>query len=343
MANNPLNVRGIEFLEFAAANPLPLADYFTRMGVNKAAEHRTQKISLFSSHDFRFLLNSSKDSFAENFSREHGPAISAMGWRVDDPEFAFQEAVKRGGRPFRGSNQHLADMEMPAIYGIGDSLIYFLPDGQDIYGKSYSFGPESPKSKNPLLRIDHLTNNVPKGEMDKWCDFYAKIFGFINVRYFDIKGTRTGLISKVMTLEDRSVMIPINEPSDGKSQIQEYLDEYHGSGIQHVALSVADIVESVGGMTDQGISFLDTPASYYDTVKTRVPKLTENVEALRGLKILADGDEEGYLLQIFTKNAIGPIFFEIIHRKNHWGFGNGNFQALFDAIERDQMARGYLK
>lgn len=138
-------------------------------------------------------------------------------------------------------------------------------------------------------------------------------------------------------------MIPINEPSDGKSQIQEYLDEYHGSGIQHVALSVADIVDCVATLTKAGISFLDTPASYYDTVKTRVPMLSENVDDLRRLKVLADGDEEGYLLQIFTKNAIGPIFFEIIHRKNHWGFGNGNFQALFDAIERDQMARGYLE
>jgi 4-hydroxyphenylpyruvate dioxygenase len=341
MANNPLNVRGIEFLEFAAADPTPLASYFTKMGLVKTAEHAGKKISIFSSHEFHFLLNSTPGSFAETFQREHGPAISAMGWRVDDAKFAFNEAVKRGAKPFRGGDQGLTDQEMPAVYGIGDSLIYFL-DANSPYERSYRSTGASKKSKNPLLRIDHLTNNVPKGEMDRWCDFYAQIFGFINVRYFDIKGTRTGLISKVMTLEDRSVMIPINEPSDGKSQIQEYLDEYHGSGIQHVALSVADIVESVDGMTKAGIPFLDTPASYYETVKTRVPMLTENVNDLRGLKILADGDEEGYLLQIFTKNAIGPIFFELIHRKNHWGFGNGNFQALFDAIERDQMARGYL-
>lgn len=344
-SNNPLGVRGIEFLEYGSLAPDALARYFGQLGMEKTATHKTKAVTLYEQHDIRFLLNSERGSFAETFAKEHGPSICAMGLRVDDAEFAWNEAVKRGGRPYKGADQGLDTEPLRAIYGIGDSLIYFIDEfgEKNIYAKTFTRTAEQSDRPNKLLRIDHLTNNVPRGEMDKWCDFYAKIFGFVNVRYFDIRGTRTGLISKVMTLEDRSVMIPINEPSDGKSQIQEYLDEYHGSGIQHVALSVADIVESVDRMSRAGIPFLDTPATYYDTIKTRVKQLTENVADLKRLKILADGDEEGYLLQIFTKNAIGPIFFEIIHRKNHWGFGNGNFQALFDAIERDQIARGYLK
>ena len=342
MSNNPLNVRGIEFLEYGSRDPGALASYFGKLGMTKTATHRSKAVDLYEQHDIRFMLSSEKGSYASAFATDHGPSISAMGWRVDDAEFAFNEAVKRGGKPYKGADQGYATKPLRAIYGIGDSLLYFI-DEKDIYSQTFKRTAKDADRPNKLLRIDHLTNNVPKGEMQKWCDFYEKLFGFVNVRYFDIKGTKTGLISKVMALEDRSVMIPINEPSDGKSQIQEYLEEYHGPGIQHVALSVEDIVDSVDRMTKLGVNFLDTPSSYYDTVKTRVHQITEDVAQLKRLKILADGDEEGYLLQIFTKNAIGPIFFEIIQRKNHWGFGNGNFQALFDAIERDQIARGYLK
>ena len=178
--------------------------------------------------------------------------------------------------------------------------------------------------------------------MEKWCDFYKNIFNFHEVRKFDIKGEHTGLTSKVMRSPCQKITIPINEPTEGKSQIQEYLDEYRGSGIQHLAMHTSDIVHSVRQLRDVGINFLETPDTYYETVASRVPNMKEDLETLKSLKILADGDHEGYLLQIFTKNLIGPIFFEIIQRRGHSGFGEGNFQALFDAIERDQKARGYL-
>ena len=193
-------------------------------------------------------------------------------------------------------------------------------------------------------RIDHLTNNVPKGELDHWVNFYQKIYGFVETRYFDIKGQKTGLQSKVMQLADNSVIIPINEPDQGqgKSQIQEFLDQHKGAGVQHIALMSPDIISTVGELRERKISFLDVPDTYYEQLPQRPFELTEDLSTLNRLRILADGDPAGYLLQIFTQTQIGPLFFEFIQRKNHWGFGEGNFQALFDAIERDQMKRGYL-
>jgi 4-hydroxyphenylpyruvate dioxygenase len=187
-----------------------------------------------------------------------------------------------------------------------------------------------------------MTNNVPVQEMQKWCDFYENLFNFKETRFFNIKGEQTGLISKVMSSPCQKLAIPINEPTDPKSQIQEYIDEYKGSGIQHIALGTDDIVATVAEMRKQGIEFLDVPDTYYDALKERLPLVTEDIERLKELKILVDGDDKGYLLQIFTKNLFGPIFIEIIQRKKHNGFGEGNFQALFDAIERDQRERGVL-
>ncbi len=267
-----------------------------------------------------------------------------MAWRVEDAELAFNESVKRGAKPYEGADQKLGSAPLKAVYGIGNSLIYFLDkfgDSETIFANYQQLTDERQWDK-PLLRIDHLTNNVPKGEMQKWCDFYENLFGFQETRYFDIRGQKTGLISKVMSTADKSIIIPVNEPTEDESQIQEYLDEYNGSGIQHVALSTGDICESLEHFRSNGIDFLDIPDTYYDVLKERVPMLEEDIDRLKSLRILADGDDEGYLLQIFSKNVIGPIFYEIIQRKNHWGFGEGNFQALFDAIERDQKARGYL-
>lgn len=346
MSNNPLNVRGIEFLEYSAPAAGFFDGLFQKLGMSKVARHKGQALELWRQHDIRFLTNAQPGSFGAEFAKAHGPSISSMGLQVDDAEFAFNEAVKRGAKPYKGADQKIGPEPIPAIYGIGDSLVYFLDRFRDdeIYGDSFNVvGKERQRGVEKLLRIDHLTNNVPKGEMQRWCDFYEKIFGFEEVRYFDIKGAKTGLISKVMSMPDRSVMIPINEPSDQKSQIQEYLEEYKGSGIQHIALSTANIIESVAEMQKLGVKFLETPPTYYKMLQDRLPNLTEDVGRLAELKLLADGDPKGYLLQIFTKNVIGPIFFEIIQRKDHWGFGNGNFQALFDAIERDQMERGYLK
>lgn len=344
MSDNPIKIFGIEFIEYGGPNPDAIAKLFDGFGFTKIAKHPEQDIALYKQHDIRFLLNREPGTFCASFHKDHGPSICSTGWRVEDADLAFEEAVKRGAKPYEGADQKLGSQPLKAVYGIGDSLIYFVDkfgDSESIFDKYEQVADEKQWDK-PLLRIDHLTNNVPKGEMQKWCDFYEKIFGFSETRYFDIRGEKTGLFSKVMSTEDKSIIIPINEPTEDKSQIQEYLDEYNGSGIQHVALSTGDICENLERFRANGIQFLDVPDTYYDVVKERIPKLEENVDTLKGLKILVDGDDEGYLLQIFSKNVIGPIFYEIIQRKNHWGFGEGNFQALFDAIERDQKERGYL-
>jgi 4-hydroxyphenylpyruvate dioxygenase len=339
--DNPIGIQGFAFLAYGAEQTQDLELLFTKLGMQKTRKHAKRDLFLFEQNKILFLLNAEKTGFAYEFQKSHGPSAYAMGWLVDDAEKAFTLSVERGARPYTGTDSP-ADVRIPAVYGIGDSLIYFI-DQKNEFFKTYQ-KIQAPQVKDKgLLRIDHLTNNVPVGEMQKWCDFYGKIFNFKEVRYFDIKGLKTGLISKVMVSPGYKVMIPINEPSDKKSQIQEYLDVYKGSGIQHIALDTRDIETSVTSLNEAGIPFLDSPPrSYYDMLKGRLPTLKEEPLALEKLSILADGDKEGYLLQIFTKNQIGPIFYEIIQRENHWGFGDGNFQALFDAIERDQAARGYL-
>lgn len=342
---NPVGIEGMAFLEYTSAKPQDLRSLFKRMGFSRTGQHKSKKIELYEQNQCVFLLNEEPGSFALDFQKSHGPSICSMGWKVKDAKKAFEVAVSRGAKPYQGNDSGPGAAVFPAIYGIGDSLIYFV-DSRFELRAGFSPTADAPVPQKGLIKIDHLTNNVPKGEMDKWCDFYAKIFNFQNVRYFDIKGTKTGLISKVMVSPGYKVMIPINEPSDrdGKSQIQEYLDEYHGPGIQHVAFWVSNAINTVKELNKEEIAFLDAPPdSYYEMLPERLPLLWEDRKVLQGLSLLADGDEEGYLIQIFTKNMIGPIFFEMIQRENHWGFGNGNFQALFDAIERDQMKRGYLK
>lgn len=339
---NPIGIQGFAFLAYGAEKTEELEKLFAKLGMQKTRKHASRDLFLYQQNEISFLLNKEKGGFADEFQKSHGPSAYAMGWLVDDAEKACKLAVERGARLYTGKDSP-SDAKIPAVYGIGDSLIYFIDKKNEFFGSYKKI--DAPKvADKGLLRIDHLTNNVPVGEMQKWCDFYGKIFNFKEVRYFDIKGLKTGLISKVMVSPGFKVMIPINEPSDGKSQIQEYLDVYKGSGIQHIALDTRKIEESVSKLKEDGIPFLDSPPqTYYDMLKGRLPTLKENPAALQKLSILADGDKEGYLLQIFTKNQIGPIFYEIIQRENHWGFGDGNFQALFDAIERDQEARGYLK
>jgi 4-hydroxyphenylpyruvate dioxygenase len=297
-------------------------------------------VVLYRQNDVNFILNREKSSFAESFQKAHGPSICATGFRVKDAKKAYEEAVRRGARPHENSEMHT----FPAIYGIGDSVVYFIDHygTADIYKGDFDL-VDSPDNKGyGFLRVDHMTNNVPKGEMDQWCQFYEDVFNFKDVRFFDIRGEKTGLVSKVMKSPCGKIIIPINEPTDTKSQIQEYLDEYGGSGIQHIALLTSDMIDSVQKLREGGMQFLETPDTYYELLPKRLPDITEDIDVLHKLGILADGDEEGYLLQIFTQNAIGPIFFEIIQRKKHDGFGEGNFQALFDSIELDQKRRGYL-
>ncbi len=342
---NPLALDGLDFIEYATPEPSALEQVFFKLGFQKIGQHKRKQVTLYRQNQVNFVINNEPGSFAAKFAKQHGPSICATGFRVKSAQRAFDLAVQRGARPIESKGEG-ASHSFPAIYGIGDSAIYFV----DRYRAPVHFDddfrylqPELMPKGRGLTVIDHLTNNVPKGEMDKWCDFYRQIFNFHEVRKFDIRGEATGLTSKVMRSPCKKITIPINEPTEGKSQIQEYLDEYRGSGIQHLALLTGDIVNSVKGLGDAGIRFLEAPPeTYYEAVPGRVPNVKEDLSVLKGHGILVDGDHSGYLLQIFTQNLIGPIFFEIICRRGHQGFGEGNFQALFDAIERDQKRRGYL-
>ncbi len=342
---NPLALDGIEFVEYAAPNSAELEQLFVKLGFQKIGVHKRKQVLLYRQNLVNFVINNEPGTFAAKFAKQHGPSICATGFRVKNAQRAFDLAVQRGARPIETKND-AASHSFPAIYGIGDSAVYFV----DRYRAPVHFDddfrylvPDRTPRGRGLTVIDHLTNNVPKGEMQKWCDFYKQIFNFQEVRKFDIKGEHTGLTSKVMRSPCQKITIPINEPTEGKSQIQEYLDEYRGSGIQHLAMLTGDIIQSVQQLSDQGIGFLDSPpGTYYEAISGRVPNVKEDLKTVQDLSVLVDGDETGYLLQIFTKNLIGPIFFEIIQRRGHTGFGEGNFQALFDAIERDQKKRGYL-
>lgn len=344
--SNPLGILGVEFVEYAGPQSFDFPKLFSKLSFTKTAQAGTQNIFLYQQGKIRFILNNEKNTFAEKFVQMHGPAVSSTGFIVEDSQHAFKVAVARGAIPFDPAKGGKGLGDLKAVYGIGDSLVYFL-DKKDIpnfYEKVFGIkGALSEPKGSGLMYVDHFTNNVPKGEMQKWCDFYTNIFGFREARYFDIKGKATGLISKVMRSPCGTFSIPINEPTGTKSQIQEYLDEYKGSGIQHIALTTVNIINSLQEIKSKDIEFLTPPPkSYYQMLKDRLPNVREELTMLENNAILADGDHDGYLLQIFTKNMIGPIFFEIIQRENHFGFGDGNFQALFDAIERDQQERGYL-
>ncbi len=342
---NTMGLDGLEFIEFAAPDPQILEALFLRLGFQKVAQHKRKAVTLYRQDRINFVLNREPGTFAAQFAREHGPSVCATGFRVRNASQALQLAMSRGARAIATENDQ-SSHSFPAIFGIGNSAVYFV----DRYANGAHFDEDfdyitadiHPKGWG-LEVIDHLTNNVPRGEMDQWCNFYRQIFEFEEVRQFKIKGKQTGLLSKVMRSPCGKITIPINEPTENKSQIQEYLDEYHGSGIQHVALLTDQILFSVPHLKESGIEFLDSPPkTYYEEIPSRVPNVQEDLGQVEGHSILCDGDDEGYLLQIFTKNLIGPIFFEIIQRRNHGGFGEGNFQALFDAIERDQKKRGYL-
>lgn len=342
---NPLGLDGIEFIEFATPDVAALEQMFFKFGFQKVGQHKRKQVTLYRQNMVNFVINNEPGTFAAKFAKQHGPSICATGFRTKSANRAVDLAVQRGARAIETKGDG-ASHSFPAIYGIGDSAVYFVDryrgpvhfDDDFRYLQSERF----PKGKG-LTIIDHLTNNVPKGEMQKWCDFYRNVFNFQEVRKFDIKGEATGLTSKVMRSPCQKITIPINEPTEGKSQIQEYLDEYHGSGIQHLAMITGDMLKTVGQLQEAGIEFLDAPPeTYYDALPSRVPNVKEDMNDIRAKAVLVDGDDSGYLLQIFSKNLIGPIFFEIIQRKGHSGFGEGNFQALFDAIERDQRKRGYL-
>lgn len=345
---NPLGLRGIEFVELAGPEPRRLERLLRGFGFSRLMRHADRDIAYWRQHDIHFLVNAAPGTFAASFQRAHGPCIASMGWRVDDADRAFALALERGARPAPASDYAHNGRPVPAILGIGDSLIYFVDDRADADTRYANLGfvPLDDPLRAPGLgftAIDHLTNNVPHGTMSRWADFYKSVFGFTEVRYFDIRGVKTGLTSYALRSPCGSFCIPINEATEDASQINEYLREYGGPGVQHLAFLTDDIIASLEGLRELGgVATLDIDDAYYDTVFDRVPGVTEDRATLRRLGVLVDGDDEGYLLQIFTKNLFGPIFIEIIQRKNHLSFGEGNFGALFRSIERDQEQRGVL-
>jgi 4-hydroxyphenylpyruvate dioxygenase len=344
---NPVGTDGFEFVEYTAPDPELLRTLFERLGFPVTARHRSKNVTLHRQGDINFIINAEPNSFGQRFAREHGPSACAMAFRVKDAAAAYQRCIDLGAQPVE-TRVGPMELHIPAIEGIGGSLIYLV----DRYGErtiyDVDFVPVSAGkgvSNAGLTYIDHLTHNVARGNMNKWAGFYEKLFNFREIRYFDIEGKKSGLFSRAMTSPCGKIRIPINESQDDKSQIEEYLQAYRGEGIQHIALGTEDIVRTVDVLRAQGVQFQDTPDTYYEGVDQRVRGHRENLEELRKRRILLDGNPEkgeGLLLQIFTQNVIGPIFFEIIQRKGNEGFGEGNFQALFESIELDQMRRGVL-
>lgn len=346
LSENPLGLDGFEFVEYAAPDPVLLRSLFEQMGFVEVARHRSKDVTLHKQGDVNFIINAEADSFAQRFAREHGPCACAMAFRVKDASAAFRLAVQKGATAIP-SDPGPMELNIPAIEGIGGSRIYLVDRYGDhtIYDVDFVPTGKSASFKGGLTYIDHLTHNVYRGSMDKWAKFYEDIFNFRELRYFDIEGKLTGLTSRAMTSPCGKIRIPINESSDDKSQIEEYLREYHGEGIQHIALGTDDIYETVRTLLRHNVVFQGTPDTYYEKVDDRVPEHGEDLEEMKRLKILVDGaptDGQGLLLQIFTQTVIGPIFFEIIQRKGNEGFGEGNFQALFESIEQDQIRRGVI-
>ena len=342
---NPLGVQQFEFIEYAAPDAGLLHDLFSKLGFTAVARHKSRPVTLYRQGEINFLVNETPDSFASDFAQAHGPSCTGFALRVSDPAQAREAALSKGAKAIDNKPDTLA-INAPAISGIGGSALYLTGSIEDIE-KDFDFDPaveRNPKGVG-LTFIDHLTHNVYNGNMGEWADFYDKIFGFFEVKYFDIKGKTTGLKSKAMTSPTGRISIPINESEDPKSQINEYLNEYQGEGVQHIALYSDNVYESVEALRANGIDFLNTPDTYFDVIDQRIPDHGEDVPRMRKNKILIDADlnDPGkQLLQIFTQTNIGPIFFEIIQRKGNEGFGEGNFQALFEAIERDQEKRGVL-
>ncbi len=359
--DNPMGTAGFEFIEYAAPDPAALGKLFETMGFKAIARHRHKDVTLYRQGGINFIINAEPDSFAQRFARLHGPSICAIAFRVNNAAAAYKRALDLGAWGF-DSRSGPMELNIPAIKGIGDSLIYFVDRWRgknsggggigniDIYDVDFeAIDPATAVDDlnhrgAGLQYVDHLTHNVHRGRMKEWSDFYERLFSFREIRYFDIEGKVTGVKSKAMTSPCGKIRIPINEEGGEKAgQIQEYLDDYHGEGIQHIALASTDIYATVEGLRKTGVTFLDTPNTYYELIEKRLPGHGEDTARLQKNAILVDGAPGGgKLLQIFTKTVIGPIFFEIIQRKGDEGFGEGNFKALFESIELDQIRRGVV-
>ena len=355
---NPMGTDGFEFIEYAAPDPQAMGEVFERMGFKPIARHRHKNVTLYRQGGINFIINAEQDSFAQRFARLHGPSVCAIAFRVKDAKLAYERAISLGAWGYANTAAP-GELNIPAIKGIGDSIIYFIDrwrgkngakDGDigNIGFFDVDFEPLPGAELNPaghgLTYIDHLTHNVHRGRMDEWAGFYERLFNFREVRYFDIEGQATGVKSKAMTSPCGKIRIPINEEGNEKAgQIQEYLDRYRGEGIQHIAMGSTNLYETVDALQMSGVTLLNTSETYYELLPKRIPGMSEDIAQLQSRNILVDGKPGELLLQIFSENQLGPIFFEFIQRKGNEGFGEGNFKALFETMEIDQMRRGVLE
>jgi len=338
--DNPLGLNGFEFVEFTSPEPETMGRQFEQLGFVPTHRHPTKNITRYKQGRINLMLNRDEAGRVAAFRGEHGPSASAMAFRVADPEVAMKWALDHGAKR--------TEEDDTVIQGIGGSYLYFIKNGTDPYAHWAEFpGWQEAESANSvgLDLLDHLTHNVKRGQMRVWSEFYRTLFNFEEQKYFDIRGKASGLFSQAMIAPDRAIRIPLNESQDDNSQIEEFIREYDGEGIQHLALSTPDIYDSVDKLRARGVRLQDTIETYYELVDKRVPGHGEDLEQLKKHRILIDGNvhDDGLLLQIFTENMFGPIFFEIIQRKGNEGFGSGNFQALFESIELDQIRRGVIK
>ena len=360
--DNPMGTDGFEFIEYAAPDPAAMGRSFEAMGFKPVARHRHKNVTLYRQGTINFLINAEPDSFAQRFARLHGPSVCAIAFRVHDAKAAYERAITLGAWGYAGKAGP-GELNIPALKGIGDSLIYLVDrwrgkggaqpgDIGNIGFYDVDFealpGLSAEEALQPfghgLTYIDHLTHNVHRGRMGEWAHFYERLFNFREIKYFDIEGQVTGVKSKAMTSPCGKIRIPINEEGKEKSgQIQEYLDMYGGEGIQHIAMGSDDLYATVDALRASGVRLLDTIDTYYELIDQRIAGHGEPLDALQQRKILIDGVAGKLLLQIFSENQLGPIFFEFIQRKGDDGFGNGNFKALFESIELDQMRRGVLE
>ncbi|HWU81328.1 MAG TPA: 4-hydroxyphenylpyruvate dioxygenase [Caulobacter sp.] len=346
---NPLGLDGFEFVEFTSPDPATMKALIEQLGFVAASKHPTKPATRYKQGRINLIVNEDTNGQVADFRAAHGPSANGMAFRVENVEHAYAEAIKRGAKAADASRSLLGE-GAKALEGIGGSLLY-LVDRYGDAGTIYDSWEQVPgaalaeaKNNVGLDLLDHLTHNVKRGQMRTWSSFYHQVFGFEEQKYFDIKGQATGLFSQAMIAPDKAIRIPLNESQDDKSQIEEFIRQYNGEGIQHLALTTENIYDTVEKLRARGVKLQDTIETYYELVDKRVPGHGEDLERLRKNRILLDGNvgDEGLLLQIFTENLFGPIFFEIIQRKGNQGFGNGNFQALFESIELDQIRRGVI-
>ena len=348
---NPMGLDGFEFVEFAAAERGVLERTLAMLGFERVAGHRSMDVHLWRQNDINFIVNYEPASVARYLAEEHGPCAAGLAFRVRDAHHAYARATALGAEPVDIATGPM-ELKLPAIRGIGGAPLYLIDrcqDGSSIYDIDFAFAPGAAKRPTGvgLKRIDHLTHNVYRGRLAHWARYYERLFGFREIRRFDIKGEASGLVSRAMTAPDDKIRIPLNEEAplgDGNGQIGAFLMRYNGEGIQHIALACDDLLATYDRLRERGVTFIDPPpATYYEMLDERLPGHGQPTAELAKRGILLDGDTSGVeprlLLQIFSADLIGPIFFEFIERRRDEGFGEGNFQALFESLERDQLQR----